>query len=86
MLTFILACDDECTGILLKELFEMKLQIDDLNVLDLPRLPWGYLNRISAEEQRLRVFLFLSLLYEFCFSVYYIVPLDLLESLLASCR
>lgn len=70
MLTFILACDDECTGILLKELFEMKLQIDDLNVLDLPRLPWGYLNRISAEEQRLRVFLFLhyymNLAFLFC--------------------
>ncbi|GIY26654.1 laminin subunit alpha-2 [Caerostris darwini] len=48
------SCEDECTGILLKELYEMKLRIDGTNLTDLPRLPWGYLDRISNEEMRLK--------------------------------
>ncbi|KAG8183116.1 hypothetical protein JTE90_024425 [Oedothorax gibbosus] len=47
------SCDDECTGILLKELFEMKLRLDGTNLTDLPRLPWGYLDKLLQEEQRL---------------------------------
>ncbi|XP_035204465.1 laminin subunit alpha-1-like [Stegodyphus dumicola] len=49
------SCEDECTGILLKELYDMKLKLDNTNLTDLPRLPWGYLNIILSEEQRLRL-------------------------------
>ncbi|XP_055952530.1 laminin subunit alpha-1-like isoform X1 [Argiope bruennichi] len=48
------SCEDECTGILLKELYEMKLRIDGTNLTDLPKLPWGYLDRILKEEMRLK--------------------------------
>ncbi|CAL1296819.1 unnamed protein product [Larinioides sclopetarius] len=48
------SCEDECTGILLKELYEMKLRIDGTNLTDLPKLPWGYLDRILMEEMRLK--------------------------------
>ncbi|GFU33502.1 laminin subunit alpha-1 [Nephila pilipes] len=48
------SCEDECTGILLKELYDMKLRLDNTNLTDLPRLPWGYLDRILIEEMRLK--------------------------------
>ncbi|XP_015910992.1 laminin subunit alpha-1 isoform X2 [Parasteatoda tepidariorum] len=48
------SCEDECTGILLRELYDMKLRLDSTNLTDLPRLPWGYLDKISNEEKRLK--------------------------------